>query len=811
MVDVAQRSGIVSSVTSLYVATRREEAQEAPSEVSQEQAYADQVAKERRWQPWRKGGVAEAVAGLFDERGPHVVMASGRVDEDNKEGGSGTRHAVRAKGEEGSMATPKAPAAASPVVAPEEIRELAAKKSDDSGIGLGSIGQLRGGNAESEMQENLMSARAPSVLRQGANSSSSRKKTKSSSLNAMIEDSDFDAAPGLPLSGRGAGGFGAGVGRLGGSHATSSPKVRLGQLTIGGRIPFAVVQRIIRQSLGLFRMCYEHGLSQDASLTGSVVVRFTIDSNGSAMEPRASAGTNLPDHTVAECVASAFGELSFPAPEGDSAVVTSVVTLGDAAPSAAPGVAPVLAATLGTVGHHRLPCGAGADLPFVERFGLWRERLAANRTLLGTIGVYTTALRECEAPTFRERASLLVLLVDNMSSVGERVALWRRFLELSPRAADVIYRSLLLRVQSPQALKELHDALGFRQVEPEILAKLLGQAKDPAHSLRLLRGVTEQFPDDTELALRVLDAYEDAGDEAGGRAWARELRRRADATSHVRTSVGEYYLRVAIHAKTPDDKQSDIDEARRTFGELVEFAPNDPLARRQLGDLLRAHGWFEEAQRQYETLQALTPDDPVVPLLLASTAAGTGKTQEAITWLEKATSSTSTEATNPLFVASQALASQYLAEARLELATPNANSPDAIATLERLRLRARRWLTTDASEVRVVVTWSHPELRASLWTNRSGTWLLADNHGLLGVAQGYAPATSPEFELRLDPHDAERAARLGLRARLTAILNEGQDNEKIASADITFEKREGRAREAVTYRWNDGSLVEGSR
>jgi hypothetical protein len=31
----------------------------------------------------------------------------------------------------------------------------------------------------------------------------------------------------------------------------------------------------------------------------------------------------------------------------------------------------------------------------------------------------------------------------------------------------------------------------------------------------------------------------------------------------------------------------------------VEFAPLDELARRRLGDLYRAHGWFEDAYRQY--------------------------------------------------------------------------------------------------------------------------------------------------------------------------------------------------------------------
>jgi Ca-activated chloride channel family protein len=72
------------------------------------------------------------------------------------------------------------------------------------------------------------------------------------------------------------------------------------------------------------------------------------------------------------------------------------------------------------------------------------------------------------------------------------------------------------------------------------------------------------------------------------------------------------------------------DDARRVFSEIVEFAPLDELARRRLGDLYRAHGWFEDAYRQYQTLASIRPDDPTVLLLLAQAAAGTGRIDEAL-------------------------------------------------------------------------------------------------------------------------------------------------------------------------------------
>src|SRR6185369_13731243 len=56
----------------------------------------------------------------------------------------------------------------------------------------------------------------------------------------------------------------------------------------------------------------------------------------------------------------------------------------------------------------------------------------------------------------------------------------------------------------------------------------------------------------------------------------------------------------------------------------------DPAARRRLGDLYRAHGWFDEALRQYETLAELTPGEAAVLLLQAAAAAGAGRIDEAL-------------------------------------------------------------------------------------------------------------------------------------------------------------------------------------
>ena len=461
--------------------------------------------------------------------------------------------------------------------------------------------------------------------------------------------------------------------------------------------------------------------------------------------------------------------------------------------------------SLARVSHESSPCSAAADLPLAERLTLWRERIHLGKPAAGLLHLYQRALSACEAPDWRARAALLVLLVDALPTVTDRVQLWRLLLTVSPRAADAVYRFLLLRVQTSEDLKQFHEALGFERIQPEVLEQFLAKARTPAERLTSLRGAAERFADDTELALLVLEAYEDAGDSAGGRAWARKLRRRVDATAHVRTNVGEYYFRLAAQG-SERERSHDSDEALRTFGELVEFAPEDPQTRRLLGDLLRAHGWYEEALRQYQTLADLTPDDPNVPLLMALAAQGTGKVEEAVRWAEKAAQSGSPDAGSSVAVAARALTSAFLAWARED--SRKAGKAEEAA---RIRTRAARLASAEAERgVRVVLSWAHPELRPALWTDALGSPLPADvNLPLLGVAQAFVPnASAVRLEVRVDPEDAARAARLGATATLTVIEGEGSATERISRREIGFRDGGGAVRPTVAVKLEAGALSE---
>jgi hypothetical protein len=110
-------------------------------------------------------------------------------------------------------------------------------------------------------------------------------------------------------------GFGSGHGRLSGSHRTKPPQVRMGATSVSGRLPPEVIQRIVRQNFGRFRLCYENGLRNNPNLQGRVGVRFVIGRDG-AVSNTSNGGSDMPDSGVVNCVVRSFQSLSFPQPEG---------------------------------------------------------------------------------------------------------------------------------------------------------------------------------------------------------------------------------------------------------------------------------------------------------------------------------------------------------------------------------------------------------------------------------------------------------------------------------------------------------------
>jgi hypothetical protein len=150
----------------------------------------------------------------------------------------------------------------------------------------------------------------------------------SAMTGAMFGDTIGDSfgAGGLGLSGAGEGGTGGtiGLGTIGtiGGGGTSfgggsklSPSLREGTVQVNGRLPPEVIRRIVRQNFGRFRLCYESGLRSDPRLAGRVTTKFAIDRAG-AVSMTTNDGSDLPSPSTVSCVVRAFGNLTFPQPEG---------------------------------------------------------------------------------------------------------------------------------------------------------------------------------------------------------------------------------------------------------------------------------------------------------------------------------------------------------------------------------------------------------------------------------------------------------------------------------------------------------------
>lgn len=810
MVDVGTRFGIITPVTSFYVPTRRELEEERRARATVEESELEEAPAEKA---------------------------------DNKEGGTGTR----AKGEEGSMGRPTSASSnrrfgvAGPSDAPDNHirRQAALKDAQEFGM-IGLLNAGAGGDPTAPAPAAATPPAAPPAQGQPAATAAASaaaapepeadkkavaEKAPADELSARGRDTaawgadigDAMGAGGLGLSGVGEGGggkgegiglgkigtlghgagtgtgqgFGSGHGRLGGEHRGGAPSVRMGATQVTGRLPPEVVQRIVRQNFGRFRLCYEQGLKRNPNLEGRVATRFIIDAQG-AVTRAENAGSDLPDSGVVSCVNAAFNGLSFPVPEGGTVTVVYPVMFspgdGGSAPGA-PSEPEFVAIGIDLMPRFILRCSAAADLPVAERVTLWRERLSkASGNPSAVLNVYRRALGDCEAPTWAERRRLLSLMLDALGTVELRVALWK-LVKNDPTAADSLYRGLVARVKTAQQMRALHTALGLKSMDPGLFEKLLKDTSDPAQRAAKLRVLARDWPDDFRLLLALLDALEDAQDFAAAADFAERLRARPDADAHVRTSVGEYYLRRASSEKDARLKAESEALARRAFGEIVEFSPEDPVARRRLGDLLRAHGWFADARRQYETLASLTPDDPSVALLLALAAEGEGQLEAAVRWTEKGNGAGAPDVDSGPAATARAFAATFLAWGRLA-----AREGKRDAELKDLQNRATQVLASDRSKpgtsVRVTLTWAHPELHPVLYTNALGSPMPAPEGDVtLGIAQARLPQKGERWiEVRVEKSEVEALARLGAEMLVTVVFDEIGKEEKVVRVPLRFEK-----------------------
>jgi hypothetical protein len=256
---------------------------------------------------------------------------------DQKEGGTGTR----AKGEEGSMGNPNTKDSGHKygVQGPKDnpdphlAKQAALQEAAQFGM-IGLISTMGGGDPN-----------APTApWGREESSGADEKSARGNMFGDTIGDSFGAGGLGLSGVGEGGGGRGEGIGlgnfgglghgagtgtgqgigngrgRLGGGHQVKAPRLREGATQVNGRLPPEVIQRIVRQNFGRFRLCYENGMRNNPNLQGRVSVKFIIDRSG-AVSMTADGGSDLPDQGVVQCVVRGFGNLSFPQPEGGMVTV----------------------------------------------------------------------------------------------------------------------------------------------------------------------------------------------------------------------------------------------------------------------------------------------------------------------------------------------------------------------------------------------------------------------------------------------------------------------------------------------------------
>ena len=319
-----------------------------------------------------------------------------------------------------------------------------------------------------------------------------------------------------------ASGFGSGSGRLAGSHRPSAPRVRSGGASVSGRLPPEVIQRIVRQNFGRFRLCYENGLRKNPDLAGRVAVRFVVGRDG-ASTSAGNGGSDLPDAEVVSCIVAAFRGLRFPEPEGGIVTVVYPISFspGEGSSSAPSTSSTPSASSTSTPSTPSTSPTPSSSTPQAPRASSWSSASRASSPL--TLG---------QRPTMPSWPSWAPNPQPEASTVAHRAPS-----EAPPPADDAAVNKLLAQAAAPGAPRSAHQTLVRKllargRFDEAYAAASRYLALDPDHDLALElyaqasaatgRGVaalmavdaqTEAEPHDPARHRRAAAAFELAGDE----------------------------------------------------------------------------------------------------------------------------------------------------------------------------------------------------------------------------------------------------------------------------------------------------------
>lgn len=141
---------------------------------------------------------------------------------------------------------------------------------------------------------------------------------------ASLRSKEGKPPPAGPLAAAPASGPSTGRGT---THTAKTPMLRMASVTVNGRVPPEVIQRIVRLNFGMMRACYQDGLRRNPKLEGRVIVRFVIGRDGRVARA-VDGGSEIKDAKAIACVVEAFSRLEFPQPEGGIVTVAYPIVFG---------------------------------------------------------------------------------------------------------------------------------------------------------------------------------------------------------------------------------------------------------------------------------------------------------------------------------------------------------------------------------------------------------------------------------------------------------------------------------------------------
>ncbi|MBL8681818.1 MAG: AgmX/PglI C-terminal domain-containing protein [Myxococcales bacterium] len=585
-------------------------------------------------------------------------------------------------------------------------------------------------------------------------------------------------------SGTGSGqGYGSGAGGGLRGRGNRGPTVRAAPPQVTGQLSPEAIRRVVLRNLGQVAHCHEQGLAQNPSLEGRVVIRFIIGGTGSVMGS-AVQESNLSVPSTASCIANAFRRWQFPSPEGGG-----IVTVNYPINLQAEGAGPSYAAASPRSNElpresaparaaRRIPrtnpgiaveavsrCSDAASVALSERVGLWRERIEGTDAA-SLVAQYRRARNACEASSWAERVALLRLLHDRAGTLEGRIALYHAL--TMDRAAQGWMRSMILRALARSGQLARAQELGLGRLDANTMVQALGAAATPAQRLSVLGELARRYPDDMDLATRYLDEALAQNARDVVRLQGARMRSSAQADGRVRTAVGEALFAIGDEA-----------EARRCFSEIVEFAPDDPAARRRLGDIALSHGWADEAYRQFQMLAVAENEAPEVLLRQAMAARMAGRLDEAVRLAERVAQESSS-GNGTLGDVASAWIGLELGIAASERGVAR-NVIDALRSRWRLSSAAR-----GAGALRIVARWAHPDDGAELYLQMPGEsprrsdWVAGQV-----FFESTVFADAPQ-SIALEVRRGEGARQRG-KIELVLLFNEGQASERIERRTLEFD------------------------